>query len=99
MAGTVGIFVSFTVLATLFWLAMAVPTSLIARRKGHPPWIAFVAWCPFLVTWSVDGIILLAPQLSASRTLGMASFFFWIPAAVYLWVLAFSRGHQQSLSG
>jgi hypothetical protein len=83
-----GIIQAFIGLATVFWLAMAVPTSLIAKQAGHPKWISYAAWCPFTVGWVVSGIILMFPQTANNTILGTANFFFWVPASIYLSVLA-----------
>lgn len=46
MGGSAGFVLAGTWLLILAWGAAAIPTSLIARRLGHPMWIAYVAWCP-----------------------------------------------------
>jgi hypothetical protein len=83
-----GIIQGFIGLGIIFWLAMAIPTSLIASQVGHPKWISYAAWCPFTVGWIVVGLTLLFPQSANNKILGAANFFFWVPAAAYLSVLA-----------
>jgi hypothetical protein len=92
-----GVFIQgFIGLAIIFWLAMAVPTSLIASQIGHPKWISYAVWCPFTVGWIVVGLILVFPQLANNKFLGGANFFFWVPASIYLLVLALKFRAQKT---
>jgi hypothetical protein len=90
-----GIIQGFIGLAIVFWLAMAIPTSLIANQVGHPKWISYAVWCPFTVGWIVVGLVLVFPKTANNEILGAANFLFWVPASVYLSVLALKfRNHQ-----
>ena len=71
-----------------FWLALAIPTSRIASRYGHPKWIAYAAWFPFTLGWIAVGIVLLSPHTPGIQALGIVGYFYWLPGAAYLWVLA-----------
>lgn len=79
-------------LGYLFWATLAIPTARIARHVGYPRWIAWLLWCP----WLSAGPTLLARAVigpgferSPAHVLGAAIFFFWLPGAAYLWLLAF----------
>ena len=82
-AGIIYVFVGVII---IFWLAMAIPTSLIARQVGHPKWISYVAWCPFLLALIVIGVGREFPQIAT--IVGVANFFFWLPGSIYLLALA-----------
>jgi hypothetical protein len=88
----------FIVLAVIFWLAMAIPTSFIASQAGHPKWISYAAWFPFTVGWIVVGIELLLPWIAHNKILGAANFFFFVPASVYLSVLAVKLANVRKTS-
>jgi len=68
-------------LVLVFWIVMAIPTSVFASRIGHPRWIAYVVWCPF---WS-------NVLVYVHHSLGPLAILFWVPGVIYLWVLAFSK--------
>lgn len=77
----------------VFWFGLAVPTSLVGSRVGHPKWVAYLACCPFTVS------ILVLLMTSFVRWPGLftvALFVFWVPGVVYLWVVAlkFARNYR-----
>jgi hypothetical protein len=94
-----GLFEKFILLAMMFWLAMAIPTSLIASRIGHPKLIAYLVWWPFSIGWAGLLVISLVPQLGANDILAAANFFFWVPGAMYLSVLAIKLGRREEPAG
>jgi hypothetical protein len=77
-----GMFVATSWVLVAAWVAIAIPTSLIAHRLGHPRWIAYIAWCPF---WGA----FLFQVLPFHR--GWIILFSWLPGAAYLWVLALKK--------
>jgi hypothetical protein len=78
----VGLVAVGSALVFIFWIAMAIPTSVIASRIGHPRWIAYVVWCP---AWAN----ILA---YIHHSLGPLAILFWVPGVVYLWLLVFGKG-------
>lgn len=87
MAFGVGLIAAGEWLLVFAYFAMAIPTSLIARRLGHPMWIAYLAWCPFWVIFFHLLVFVHAQWLI---------WFFWVPGAAYLWVLALNRTRTAS---
>lgn len=79
MAFGVGAIAGGELLLVFAYFLMAIPTSLIARRLGHPMWIAYIAWCPF---WAIFF------QLFLFIHAQWLIWFFWLPGALYLWILA-----------
>ncbi len=80
------------VVFTAFWFGLAVPTSLIGSRIGHPKWVAYLACFPF----TVSILVLLASSfIRQPGLLGVALFVFWVPGVIYLWIVAlkFARSY------
>ena len=90
MAVGIGLFQAFYLIAVAFWVAIAIPTSPIASRIGHPKWIAYVAWWPFGLGWIA---LLILDFFPGSAWVGSVNFFFWLPDTAYLWVLATKKTH------
>jgi hypothetical protein len=73
----------------IFWFAMAIPTSLIARRLGHSRWVSYVVWCPFIAVvllHLIDPLIIRLLPIKA--WLFIDSMAFLVPGVLYLWFLA-----------
>jgi hypothetical protein len=74
------------------WFLLAIPSSLLARRLGHPMWPSYIVWCPYLgftlLHWSFgETAMLRAPSL----VLFIVAIVPWIPGAAYLWFLALRK--------
>ena len=83
-------------LLILVWFAFAIPTSLIARRFGHPAWIAYVAWCPFWYGVLAQVWRAMLSELFPFDAIGWLIWFAWLPGAAYLWVLALRKSGSQA---
>ena len=71
-------------------IAIAIPISVIANRLGHPRWIAYAVWilCPLVLNVLIH---------IHERFISLAMIW-WLPGLIYLWVLAFSKGHDMRKS-
>jgi hypothetical protein len=76
----------------VFWLALAIPTSVIAYRAGYPRWIAYVAWCPGVMLYPCTAIYSWFPDLPGrGAAMAFSTWFFWVPGALVLWVVSFNK--------
>jgi|ERR1019366_5470078 hypothetical protein len=74
------------------WFAFAIPTSLLARRMGHPWWLAYIIWNPFWVVYVRPILFRTFPILAEQHATSFLSWVLYlIPGVIYWWIVALSK--------
>jgi hypothetical protein len=73
------------------WFALALPTSLLAKRVGHPWWLAYIAWFPFWVPYVRPLLFEAVPVLAEQHATAFLSWVLYLlPGVIYWWIVALS---------
>jgi hypothetical protein len=74
------------------WFALSIPASLLARRVGHPWWLAYVIWNPFWVIYARPILFRTFPILAEQHATAFLSWVLYlIPGVIYWWIIALSH--------